>query len=329
VFQSAPISLQLGIRKYFLPIVRVLQLFPLLSECAVGVNCQGPEWDELMTHAFQFGDDTIIAGDYANYDITLSAQTTLACFDCLINFAVASGNYTEDDIQIMRGIATDVSSSLIAFDGVLLMMNAINPSGQNITVIVNGTGGSLNARACAKREYPELKDFRKMCALITYGDDNIGSVHKSYPKFNHISMAEFAKSVGMVYTMPDKTSAPVSYLDKDTIDFLKRKSVWNEKLGLKMAALDEKSIFKSLHANLRSTALSKTELSIQTIDGALREWFFHGEEVYEKRRAQMTEVCGKAGIIAPQTFVSYAAQERVWLEKYRPETPEEVVLITP
>jgi hypothetical protein len=142
-------------------------------------------------------------------------------------------------------------------------------------------------------------------------------------------MAKFAESVGMVYTMPDKTSAPVSYLDKDTIDFLKRKSVWNEKLGLKMAALDEKSIFKSLHANLRSTALSKTELSIQTIDGALREWFFHGEEVYEKRRAQMTEVCGKAGIIAPQTFVSYAAQERVWLEKYRPETPEEVVLITP
>jgi hypothetical protein len=60
--------------------------------------------------------------------------------------------------------------------------------------------------------------------------------------------------------------------------------------------LEELSIFKSLHANLHSKVCSQQEISAQCIDGALREWFFHGKEVYELRRQQMKEVAAKAGI---------------------------------
>jgi hypothetical protein len=47
VFQGAPVALQLLVRKYFLPVARALSMMPLTSECAVGVNAQGPEWDQL------------------------------------------------------------------------------------------------------------------------------------------------------------------------------------------------------------------------------------------------------------------------------------------
>lgn len=44
--QAAPISLQLNMRKYFLPIVRLLSTLPIMSECAVGINAVGLEWGD-------------------------------------------------------------------------------------------------------------------------------------------------------------------------------------------------------------------------------------------------------------------------------------------
>ncbi len=43
VFQAADWATQLVIRQYFLPIARMMSLFPVASECAVGVNAQGPQ----------------------------------------------------------------------------------------------------------------------------------------------------------------------------------------------------------------------------------------------------------------------------------------------
>ena len=63
-----------------------------------------------------------------------------------------------------------------------------------------------------------------------------------------------------------------------------------------MGALDESSIFKSLHSVLKSDAVTPEEQAAQNIDGALREWFQHGKDVYEKRRSQMKEVAERAGI---------------------------------
>jgi hypothetical protein len=63
--------------------------------------------------------------------------------------------------------------------------------------------------------------------------------------------------------------------DEDA-DFLKRKNVFIPELERHVGALDEESIFKSLHSNLRSKSLTKQELAATCIDGAIREWFFHG-----------------------------------------------------
>ena len=296
-FQAAPIGFQCCIREYFLPIARALSLQPFDSECAVGINAQGPEWDALAKHIREFGPERILAGDYSKYDLRMPAQLVLAAFDVMITIAEKSGNYTETDLKIMKGIATDVAYPVMAFNGDLVQLFGSNPSGQNLTVYINSICNSLLLRCayytiCEDSKVP----FKKAASMMTYGDDAKGSVSEDFPEFNHIAVAKFLADHDMKFTMPDKTSTPTEFMTDEDADFLKRRTIFNEETGMFMGALDESSIFKSLHCVLRSDSITPEEQSAQNIDGALREWFLHGKDIYEKRRTQMKEVARRTGI---------------------------------
>jgi len=320
VFQGAPVALQLLVRKYFLPVARALSMMPLTSECAVGVNAQGPEWDQLAKHIKQFGDDRILAGDYSKYDLRMPAQVMFSAFRVMMDIAKYCG-YSDHDLLIMEGVATDICYPLMAYNGDLIQHFGSNPSGQNLTVYVNSIVNALLFR-CAYfeicKDRKDLPDFRKVCALITYGDDAKSSVHADFNEFNHVSVAKFLEEHDMKFTMPDKESEPTPYMNDTDADLLKRKNVYCEDTGMIMGALDEDSIFKSLHATLKSKALTKEQQSMQNIDGALREWFAHGREVYEHRRQQMQEVAKRADIIHGCTVVHETYDDRLaaWKERY-------------
>lgn len=299
VFQAAPLTLQLGVRMYFLPVVRVLSIYPIVSECAVGINAQGPEWDQLAREVRKYGSDRILAGDYSKYDLRMSSQLMSAAFRILIDLARESGNYTDDDFSIMEGLATDICQPLMAYNGDYIQHVGSNPSGQNLTVYINSIVNSLLFRCayfhiCKNRK--DLTDFRSVCSLITYGDDAKSSVKEGWDEFNHISVAKFLEDRDMKFTMPDKESTPTKYMTDEDADLLKRKNIVNPETGLIMGALDEMSIFKSLHSVLKSKAVSNEEQCISNIDGALREWFAHGKDTYEMRRTQMKEIAERAGI---------------------------------
>lgn len=327
VFQAAPLTLQIAIREYFLPIARVLSLFPLVSECAVGINAQGLEWDSLQDHIKKYGADRIVAGDYSKYDLRMSPQMTSAAFKILIDFAEHCG-YSEDDLLIMRGLATEVVYPMMAYNGDVIMLQGSNPSGQNLTVYINSIVNSLLNRIGFRMIYPEYRGrFCDAVALITYGDDFKSSASASFPRFNHLSLADKLALIDMKITMPDKEAEPVPFLHDENCDFLKRHNILHE-CGFYIGALDEDSIFKSLKAVLRSKHISTKEQAAQNIDGALREWFLHGREVYERRRSQMKEIAERGAISHMCTLLEETFDDRleVWKEKYTPlnDTFEEV-----
>jgi len=319
VFQAAPIVLQMMTRKYFLPIARILSLFPALSECAVGINCQGPDWAHLSEHMRKYGKDRILAGDYSKYDLRMPAQVMFAAFRILIEIARICG-YSDRDITIMTGIATDICYPVMAYNGDLIQHIGSNPSGQNLTVYINSVVNSLLFRSAFYnlRGVESKIKFRDICALMTYGDDVKGSVKTGNDDFNHLYCAEFFAKHDMVFTMPDKESAPTPFMRDVDADFLKRKNVFCAHTGCIMGALDEESIFKSLHSNLKSKANTKEKLAADNIDGALREWFNHGEGIYEKRREQMREVAELAGISHMCTLLDQTYFDRVehWKDRY-------------
>lgn len=318
VFQAAPIALQLGVRKYFLPLVRILSLFPLVSECAVGINAQSPEWHQLMLHVGRFGDATTLAGDYSKYDLRMPAQLTLAAFRVLLHMAQRCG-YTEYDIIIMSGIASDICYPMMAYNGDLVQHYGSNPSGQNLTVYINCIVNSLLFRCGAFHLLPgRINRFSSVCSLITYGDDADSTVHPDFPEFNHLSFAQFLRDRGMEFTMPDKNSEPTPYMSRKQSHFLKRESKLLGDTGISCGALEESSIFKSLHCVLKSKAVTTMEQSVFNLDGAAREFFFHGPEIYEMRRQQLTEVATRHNILPLCRELSMSFNDRLdlWKEQY-------------
>jgi hypothetical protein len=324
IFYSNPVALTFLVRKYFLPILRVLQFYPKVSECAVGINSHGPEWNELHEHIYTFGEDRLIGGDYGKYDQKLPSQLLLAALRILIDFARCC-DYSEEDLSIMESMTGDLVYAVIAFNGDLISLNSgSHISGNSLTVILNGICGSLNLRCYFYSEHMPRDggclSFRDCVKLITYGDDNIGSVRPDISDFTIKGASEFLEAHGQVYTMPDKESELVDFLPPEEFEFLKRVSVFHPKLGVHVGALVDQSCFKSLHYYLRDrdSVDSERVACAKNIDTACREWFNHGEQVYDIRRRQLIEVAERAGLrhLCEELDVSYDTRVEMWRDKY-------------
>jgi hypothetical protein len=320
IFYGNPIALTFLIRRYYLPIIRVMQMHPLTFECAVGINSHGPEWQEFHDFVYKFGASRLIGGDYGKYDQKIPSQLLFASLRILIDFAAVC-NYTSEDMRIMEAMAGDIVYAVIAFNGDLIgLTEGTHISGNSLTVILNGICGSLNMRCAYYESRKECVPFRDVVALMTYGDDNIGSVHESVTDFNISTISSFLGKYGQIYTMPDKESEIVPFLPPQEFEFLKRKSVYCPKKGVVVGALLEKSIFKMLHCYLRPKGSPNTpELACAiNIDTALREWANHGEFRYDQRRFDMKVVAREVGISHLCTMLDVTYDDLVleWKGKY-------------
>jgi len=325
IFYANAIELVYLVRQYYLPVMRVCMLNPLVAECCVGINAHGPDWEELQAHMFQFGKDRIIAGDYGKYDQKLSAQLIGASLKIMINLARAAG-YSQEDLSIMEAMVGDIVYAVVAFDGDLIeFTTGSHISGNSATVIINGMSGSLNLRCvmyllCEAFRNGEFK-FRDMVALGTYGDDNSASVSPLLDGFTIRSIAECLAQFGQIYTMPDKESELTDFISEDDWEFLKRKNVYNEELGIHLGALSETSIAKSLHCQVRPKGCDGEDISCaRNIDGALREYFAWGRETYETRREQLIRVANdhEIAFLCKELDVDYGAALERWRDKYVP-----------
>jgi hypothetical protein len=248
----------------------------------------------------------------------------LASLRILIDFARCC-DYSQEDLRVMEAMTGDLVYAMIAFNGDLISLNSgTHISGNSLTVILNGICGSLNLRCYFFSNYMprngQAMSFRDCVKLITYGDDNIGSVRPDIENFTIKGASEFLEAHGQVYTMPDKESELVDFLPPEEFEFLKRVSVYHPKLGVNVGALVEKSCFKMLHFYLRDKNSPDSErvACAKNIDTACREWFNHGEEVYESRRKQLIEVAERSNIrnLCEEIDVIYDARAEAWREKY-------------
>jgi hypothetical protein len=230
-------------------------------------------------------------------------------------------------------IAHEVCTPLVAYNGTLMRFLGTNPSGQNMTVYVNSIVNSLLHRLAFRSVYlsEDLvrigKDldlgrparFRDLVSLATYGDDAKGSVRVGYDRFNHVSMADYLAKNDMKFTMPDKESDPVPFMSRFDADFLKRTDRFDDRLGVYVGMLNESSIFKSLHSIVKSKVVSPKDVSAMNVEGALREWFFHGEEIFEKRRAQMKMIAARGELHVRGLEDDYDTRVEAWKEQYTPQ----------
>jgi hypothetical protein len=318
VFQAAPIALSLAIRKYFLPIARFMHLNPLISESAVGINSFSPDWEVLTEHMFKYAGDNerILGWDYSKYDVRMNSQLVRTAWDCFISLAKAGGGYSPEDITIMKNMVVDIAHPLMDINGTMLMAYNMNTSGNNMTVDVNGTVGSILVRMGFFSLFPD-KNFKENVALMTYGDDAAGSVTEECKAFEFTYFKEFLAQHGMKLTLPSKTDEERSFLTPEESDFIKRIGNFIPEIGHSIGRLDENSIWKSLHSNLKSSVATPREVAASCIETALHEWFAFGRDHYEMRRSQMMLVCEKHDLEVPALAYSFDERVAFWKEKYQ------------
>jgi hypothetical protein len=294
VFFGNGTPFKLIVRKYWLPIVRFLSEFSTLAECAIGIDSHSLAWDEFVSWVETHGHDRCIAGDYKGYDQKEFLNVTQACYSCYIKMARVVG-YSEEQIKIMSSMVADLTTFMVLYHGTVLMMPRGNASGQNLTSYVNSTANSLNSRCAYFHSCPHknVPPFREMVSLMTYGDDDIGSVSKKCTWFNAQIKAKFLLEYGILYTPPNKEGDHVPFYDSRSVDFLKRSIVYIPEIGKHLGALNEKSILKSITCGIPTPHVTENELFGQILDGALLEYFAHGRDKYENFRQKVNEFCDK------------------------------------
>lgn len=290
VFQAAPLAFQLLIRKYYLPVARFMSLNPLLTECAVGVNPISREWDELGKHISKYGKHRVLAIDYKKYDLRMPAQLTLCALKLMRRMAEICG-YTPHDLKIMEGIATDICWPMSAYNGDLLMLIGSNPSGQNLTVYLNGIVNSLLHRMGFFHVYPNVTTtFRQCASLVTYGDDAAGSTKWWYNNYNMVTLRDFFAKHDITITMAEKDAAFRPYIQMSECDFLKRSFREDPEFGCAVGPLACDSIYKSLSSIVKSKVVSPEEVSAANLVGAADSFFLHGRETFNTNIQKLRQI---------------------------------------
>lgn len=296
VFCGAPFDWSVVVRELFLSHVRLIQNFKFIFECGVGTVAPSGEWSQLYDHVTRFGTDRIIAGDYKAYDKRMPPVLILEAFRILIELAKESGNFTEEDVRSMWCVAYDTAYPLVDFNGDLVTFWGSNPSGHPLTVIINSIANSLYMRYTFVTSGHNVDDFSDSVSLMTYGDDNIMSVSKDCSGFDHTVIVGELEKIGVVYTMADKESESVPFVNIKDANFLKRGWRWDQAQGVYTAPLEEESIQKMLVLYVASKSVTPGEQITDIIRCAQEEWWHYGEEVFTEKTAMLKEIVAECNL---------------------------------
>lgn len=279
IFQGMPFLFNVLTRKYFLTISKLFMENNLQFECAAGCNAMSKDWTYFGT--FLKFSPNLVNGDFSAYDLKMCYTLLYYAFCILIKIAEHNG-YTEVDIIAMRAIAEDIIYNFTIFDGDVIQFLMGHASGECLTVIINCIINSMLMRIIFKKFKYNINAFKQYVKLLTYGDDNIMAVSPQCPLFNQVYITEQFATIGITYTMADKESEVIPYIDFEQASFLKRKWAWNEQYKIYLCPLEFDSLTKSLCYRLDSKYSTPPNHAKNVLENFQRELVQHGRAQYKR-----------------------------------------------
>jgi hypothetical protein len=294
LFEAAPFWYVYLMRKYTLSVSAFIMRHRLSFNTAVGANVHSTDWQDIFDHLHNFKSGKYIAGDYKAFDKNMPSEVLLAAFSCILLIAQMSGNYTDQDLYVMQGIQTDLVYPLLEFDTLMVKVFNSHCSGNSLTVILNNFANLLYIRCAYFSMYNSLppRPFAQSVNIIVYGDDNVAEVHNDETLFNHTTCSNELAKFGIEYTMADKEAESVPFITISDVDFLKRRFLYCDTLGLVVAPLALTSIAKSLHFQVLSKGcdMGPRHLISDILRNTFDEIWCHGKDVYDRVAIQLYDV---------------------------------------
>lgn len=309
-------------RKYFLPIVRIIQNNSHVFCSYPGIATQSSEWQDLYDR-FTVGEARVyLDGDFKDWDKRLQPIVVLCAFWLFTEVARVHGVYGHVDLLIMRNIAASVAHPVMVYFGVLLQLFGTNPSGHSLTVHINGFAVLIKLFVVFGLLRPpgvELIDFFRV-VVATYGDDNtLGIPFEWKDWFNLHTIRAKLEEFGDVFTDGSKNVDAAPYkLDFSTTGFVKRNFIHHglyvmlgETRRLCVSApLELSSISKSLLVCVPSKTLSARQQMAATLTSAAFEMSMHGADAFNEFMV-LAKRCAAMYDLKP-TFRTYDEWFELW-----------------
>lgn len=312
VIIASPLALLLVFRQYILPLIAFISANRIAFESCPSTVVQSFEWT--LQRYFVTGEDTSQAqprsyfdGDYKGWDASLQKVLVMCFFRVVYVIAFVSGNYSQDDLNVIVGLSLVICESAVNFFGDIILFVAFNPSGQPGTAHTNGVTNSVIFRIAWILSGHSIAEFRHVVKLLVYGDDNWGSILNTHVStFNKSVIADTMLPHGIFYTNADKTPEITPTSDLTRIDFLKRTWIWSDSLDAYLAPLHVGTLGGMcciLRTSNSATGFDQIKAGMQSL---CDESFFHGEEFFRGIciAVQMTldETTGNSGSFVPPSY---------------------------
>lgn len=306
VFCGGPVHFTIAFRKYFLGFAAWMMHSRNANEVSVGTNVFSPDWNDIVrklaSRAATANGMNVVAGDFSNFDGSLSSQILWAILDS-INEWYDDG---EVNAQIRRTLWMHIVHAIHINRDIIYQATHSQPSGCPITAILNSIYNSVIIRIayllCAQQHFAETGvDYRSMyyfnafVAMVSYGDDNlIGISEKILSWFNQLSITVALSIIGHEYTDEAKTGIIVPFRNIEEVAYLKRAFRWNPALNRYVAPLDLDTVLEIVQWTKRG--LLSDAITLANLDVTMRELSLHSSDVFDKYKKILFDECRKNGV---------------------------------
>jgi hypothetical protein len=321
LFAASEMTYVILFRRYFMGFAAHMFRNRIDVESCVGVNVYSQEWSHIGRLLKEMGPH-VVAGDFTNYDGTLSVEVLWRCLDLITEFYQQGDGWCAEDEAVRTMLWLDIVHSVHVCGDDLYMWSHSQPSGCPITAILNSLYHSIAARyvyvMCARKyapEYVALSNFSKYVRHINYGDDDVYNIHPEIVDwFNQLTMTEMFKTIGMEYTDEAKTGNLVKVRTLDEIAFLKRKFRWDKdqyryRAPLSLDTVREMAMWVKRDRN-------HWELTAETLEEAMLELAQHDRETFDRERPVFDQVRRFVSLRTPCSFNTYEQYQEVEFNKY-------------
>jgi len=289
LFQASSLALTLWIRKHLGWLCSHMARFNLSLGVAIGMDCQGLRWNDMVTE-FDTGKEDIIQYDYKKFDQHVSPAMKCEVVRFVCTLMERSGAEPAWIQHVKKGLSQWIFPTSL-YDGVVVHLRNSNPSGIGVTTAFNCIDNMYRS-FCAVYLVTGRLDFAQFCKIMTYGDDAF--LRCSDERVTLQSMARAFKNMGMEIT-PTKKDANLEdaagRIRMRDVDFLSRNSVWHSALKRYLGALQDESLFKGLL--VRHTDISPEEHIVAASGSVLYEAFARGEDFYDDFRYKLGSILVK------------------------------------
>jgi hypothetical protein len=286
-----PLAFLANIRMSTMGLCRVMIRRRDLFGIAVGLNTHSEEWDAVHKLAQAIPGDNWIASDFQAFEAVLNLLISNCTSKVFQHTAGLSGRYDDEEMMAFRVMLADISNATINFFGELITLLGGEASGHQLTTFFNCIANNLLHMYAYVLIYKEGDEFDEYLRVArewfdkvfrnTLGDDVYLKVHPERSRYNHTTIQKVFADIGITYTMAEKGAASKPYVGLEEVSFLKRKFVDHSAFpGMKVAALDRKSIYKMICYTVPSHSASAEEQLAASLASAQAEAFFHDREFF-------------------------------------------------